>query len=198
MLGDNFTQGFPAFPFKALLEGQKKPSSNALQRFQGILIRSTMSKLPAMPSERCLQQIPDQFGLCCLECSAKVTHSVDVECVLVQDASHEHRILTLAEYSLCAPRQVLGSVDADWGVDRSWGATEFHSKWIYNEAPADKDHLMILPQCIAKTSTNADYIHVLGKKIMIVSEWIDAKFICVRQKVETLSKWSCLQHCPWI
>ena len=50
---------------------------------------------------------------CRLECSAKVTHSVDVECVLVQDASHEHRILTLAEYSLCAPRQVLGSVDAD-------------------------------------------------------------------------------------
>ena len=63
MLGDNFTQGFPAILFKALLDGQKKPSSNALQRFQGILIRSTMSKLPTMPSGRCLQQIPDQFGL---------------------------------------------------------------------------------------------------------------------------------------
>ena len=79
MLGDNFTQGFPAILFKALLDGQKKPSSNALQRFQGILIRSTMSKLPAMPSERCLQQIPDQFGLCCLECSAGIDTSISIK-----------------------------------------------------------------------------------------------------------------------
>ena len=79
MLGDNFTQGFPAILFKALLDGQKKPSSNALQRFQGILIRTTMSKLPAMPSERCLQQIPDQFGLCCLECSAGIDTSISIK-----------------------------------------------------------------------------------------------------------------------
>ena len=72
-------QGFPAILFKALLDGQKKPSSNALQRFQGILIRSTMSKLPAMPSERCLQQIPDQFGLCCLECSAGIDTSISIK-----------------------------------------------------------------------------------------------------------------------
>ena len=79
MLGDNFTQGFPAILFKALLDGQKKPSSNALQRFQGILIRSTMSKLPTMPSGRCLQQIPDQFGLCCLECSAGIDTSISIK-----------------------------------------------------------------------------------------------------------------------